>query len=86
MAKPKDIVIDLNRINRAYYRDWIERVVNAASIDENDALTVEMLERVVIGWPYGEVSGNTYHGLGLVDAKRVDDALLDAMAEINKKK
>jgi len=85
MAK-SEIVIDLNRINRAYYREWITRVIEAENIDQNDALTVEMLEKVVVDWPYGEVSGDVYHSLGLLDAKRVDDALVDAMAEINKKK
>lgn len=80
------IEIDMNRINRRYYRAWLDRLNAATTDEENDNLTAEFAEKVITIWPYGEVSQEVYHGLGLVDAKKVDAAILEAMQELNKKK
>ena len=81
-----DIKFDLNKINREYYYGWIDRVGEAKTRDELWNLTGEMLEKVCTDWPFGDVTTEVYKGLGVVDAKEVDDALTDAMADVNKKK
>lgn len=79
------ITIDLNRVTRLMFREFIRQL---GEVGENggDELTGDFIERVVTAWPFeGEISKDAYLNLGLLDSKRVDDALQQAMEIITKK-
>ena len=79
------IEIDLNRISRAWYRDWTERLKTEEG--DKDELSAEIVAKVVVRWPYEQpVSEDGYKNLGLADSIAVDRALSDALESISKKK
>ena len=84
------IIIDANLISR---RDFmrltseINAAIEATDMQKSDRLSGELIEKLVIQWPFGEIiSVDAYLDLGLLDSKRVDDALAKVMSDITQKK
>ncbi len=89
MAQTIDgFTIDLNRITRREFRDFLARVETAGKSLEGDVLTGDFMERVVIAWPFETlpITRDSYLGMGLEDSVRVDNALARAMENIGQKK
>lgn len=82
--------IDANRISRLRFMQLTAEMDAARA--SNDLLKVvqlqaEMIEAMVVAWPFsGVISVKNYLDLGLVDSRRVDAALDQAMEDIAKKK
>ena len=86
MKKDNGIVIDMNLVRRPYYYDWLDRFVKTDTPLLRMELTAEIIPKVITAWPFGDVTGDVYKDLGLLDAKAVDEELFAAMMDINKKK
>jgi hypothetical protein len=80
--------IDLNRITRKEYLDFVANLQGAAGdLYRRDQLTAELAERVIVTWPYGEeISAEAYFNLGLNDSGEVDAALTKALGLVGQKK
>jgi hypothetical protein len=78
------ITVDLNRITRAEYRRLMDDIFKAeGDEDAESALTGELAEKIITHWPFQpEINRAGYLALGIMDAKRVDAAMLQAIAEM----
>ena len=88
MSNKKPVIdIDLNRITRRQFRGYVNALLAVdETTDEADLLTGEIIERVVISWPYEQpISQDGYMDLGLQDSKNVDEALRDALGFVAEK-
>jgi hypothetical protein len=84
MAK-KDFVIDLNRITKREFRDYLAGREQAEDKDLYDA--EKLYIKVIMAWPFQQkISVDGYQDLGLMDALRVDDAVSEAMTQLSQKK
>ena len=85
-ATPK-IEIDLNRITRREFRGYINTLLAAnENTDEADLLTGELIEKLVISWPFDNpITQDGYMDLGLQDSKSVDEALKTALGFVAEK-
>jgi hypothetical protein len=94
------IVIDLNRISKREYFGFISALTEATNGKEDgvgldveemqasDEITGQLAERVVVSWPFvgAKISKDGYLDLGMLDSKRVSDALTAALQSIGEKK
>lgn len=81
-----EITIDINRVTRREFNDFW-RLVTQAGDGSEDELTGDFVERVVIHWPFEQdINRAGYMALGVLDMQQVDDALLQAIAIVVKKK
>ncbi len=78
------IVFDLNRITRREFKRFMADM-EAADPAEAEDLTGEFYERVIVSWPYGDVSAAVYLELGMMDAQTVDLAFQEAADYLGKK-
>ena len=85
-AVPK-IEIDLNRITRREFRGYVNALLAVDELtDGADLLTGELIEKVIISWPYDNpITQDGYMDLGLQDSKSVDEALKDALGFVAEK-
>lgn len=80
------VTIDLNRVSRFQFREFLRLLQEAETDFERDALTGEFYQQVITTWPFGEhISKAAYLDLPLLDSKRVDDAFTKATEIITKK-
>lgn len=80
------ITIDLNRATRRDFREYMAALKEAQAggdMDAGDAARAVFYGKIVTGWPFGDTA---YQDLGIIDAKRMDDAVNEAMEIIAKKK
>lgn len=77
MSDNHNITLDLNKISRRQFREFVNSIQDAESGEERDRLTGELLAKVVVTWPY-DVPPAEYYDLGVLDAQHVDDVLTDA--------
>ena len=77
------VIVDLNRVTRRYLREWFKNLDGA---ENGEALTGELVEKIVVSWPFGDVSKEAYLQLGAYDGELVDEALETALAVYMKKK
>lgn len=80
------IIIDLNRITRPQFRQFIARLTADNTPEDKDKITAEMAARVITEWPFSNpITEDGVMSLGLLDGKAVDDALSAAILELNSK-
>ena len=82
-----NITIDLNRVTRAQFREFMARLIDPElNAEEKDRVTAELGEIVIVEWPYDKpITADGIMSLGLVDNKHVDEALTAAILELNSK-
>ena len=81
-----EIKIDLNRVTRREFREYLVRVKEADGI-KADELTGALIEKIVISWPYDQpITQEGYLNLGLRDSQEVDEFISGAMSNISEKK
>lgn len=87
MADNGRIVIDLNRITRREFREFIARLIDSdEKTEEADLLTGELAEKVIISWNYEQpITQDGYMSLGLKDSQDVDKALRTELGLIAEK-
>lgn len=84
MAKT-DFVIDLNRITKREFRDYL---VGREQADDKDLYDAKNLyAKVIMAWPFPpKISVEGYQDLGLLDALQVDNAVSEALTQLGQKK
>ena len=81
-----EIKVNLNRITRAQFFDFIARLQNTKDTNGAANATGELVELVIEDWPYEQpITPEGYNALGMLDAIEVDNALTDAMGELASK-
>lgn len=84
------ILIDANRISRRVFVALTEAIGKATAEDNailRDELTGDLIAAIVIHWPFDKpVSKDSYLDLGLLDSRRVDQAITEFMAGLSEKK
>jgi hypothetical protein len=81
-----EITIDINRVTRREFNEFWKLVTQAGDGSEDD-LTGDFVEKVVTHWPFEQsINRAGYLALGVLDMQRVDDALLQAISIVIKKK
>ena len=81
-----NIVIDLNRITRREFRQWTKQLEATEEGELRDELTGKIAEKVIVSWPYGDISADNYLDLGMADSQMVDVALTEAFSGLSQKK
>lgn len=82
----KKIVVDLNRITRREYRQFLDRLREEEGGLEKDILTGDLIEKVVVSWPFSQpISADGYMSLGLGDSQKVDQELTEALTAMSEK-
>lgn len=77
------IKVDLNRITRGEFSELMD--ANRAGRLTSEA-TAELVARVVVEWPFEpEISEAGFFELGLLDSRRVEDAVTGALNDLAKK-
>lgn len=78
-------VIDLNRITKREFRDYLVGREQAKDKDLYDA--EHLYVKVIMTWPFSQkISVEGYQDLGLLDALKVDDAVSEVMVQLGQKK
>lgn len=87
MAKKQDITIDLNKITRREFREFIRAIIEANEFtEEADLLTGDLASKVITGWPYEQpITQEGYMELGLADSRNVDEALKKSLGLVAEK-
>ena len=91
MAK-KDIVVDLGRVTKRQMIAWQVGRREIIDDEDDDSFTLEEFDfkalygLVVTAWPFGEINFETYLDLSYPDSVRVDQAVMDTITELSKKK
>lgn len=80
------ITIDLNKITRREFRQWTKKLEATEDVEEKDELTGNLAAKIIISWPYGDVSADAYMDLGMSDSQTVDKALTEALNGLAEKK
>lgn len=84
------ITIDANLISRRKFVQITSAISKAVADDDavtRDELSGELVELIVKAWPYGAViSKDAYLDLGLIDSRRVDEAISEFMRGLGEKK
>jgi hypothetical protein len=81
----KDFVIDLNRITKREFRDYLAGRDEAKDKDLYDA--EKLYVKVIMAWPFPQkINVEGYLNLGLTDAVKVDHAVSDVLIQLPKKK
>jgi hypothetical protein len=86
MTKKRDgFVIDLNRITKREFHDYLTGRERADNKDLYDA--EKLYPKVIMTWPFPQkISVEGYQELGLLDAMKVDSVVSDALIQISQKK
>ena len=80
------ITLDANRISRREFMRLTMAMDEAPNVVLRDQLTAELATKIVTSWPFGDtITIDAYLDLGLMDSKRVDQALTQLMEDIAKK-
>lgn len=84
------ITIDANRISRRKFVDLTSAIQRASDADDatlRDELTGEIVEKIVTYWPFeNPITQDGYLDLGLMDSRRVDNAIMEFMQGLGQKK
>jgi hypothetical protein len=86
MSNKNGIKVDLNRVKKWDYREWIEGR-DGLTGRELDLFDAGFSVRVIEAWPFGEpVTLEGYKALGALQQMEVDDAVSSAIKDVSKKK
>jgi hypothetical protein len=85
MTNKSGFVIDLNRITKRQFRDYL---AGREQADNKDLYDAEYLYvHVIVKWPFDmPISLESYQDLGLMDALKVDNAVSEALTQLGQKK
>lgn len=83
--KDNGFVIDLNRISKKEFREYLRGRDLAEDKDLWDA--EHLYTRVIVSWPYdADITVEGYESLGLADALGVDEVVSKAIVDLSQKK
>lgn len=82
-----DVTVDINRVGRVEFNEFWKAVNAETDEAKQNEITGELVAKVVTRWPFDvAISKESYVKLGVLDMQQVDNALLEAVALIFKKK
>lgn len=81
------IRVNLNLISRRQLNQYRSERRKLTDKDDKDVFDfVNLSSLVIVSWPYGDITLDTYLDLGAEDASRVDLAVSEALEQLGKKK
>lgn len=89
MEDQKQIIVDMNRVTRREFRQFRNdlKAIPEDQVEQREEVMAGFYGKVVVSWPFEvPVSPEGYLSLGMLDARRVDEAVSGAISEISEKK